>query len=174
MTTRSPRPSASWPLPTKTSGAPSPRLPGVLQARRIRGSRLARLGLVHGSTTSARPWQRLTTSKLSAAPPPPVLLALHRHLHIFLDDLFTTPAARGRGVGRSLIGRLTDMATAPSPSGEMDDRRGQPPGAGRSQRPRHSNRLGDLRRRADPTMMPLYLPVVPLCRQVAAYGSAIR
>lgn len=31
---------------------------------------------------------------------------------IFLDDLFTVPAARGRGVGRSLIDRLTDMASA--------------------------------------------------------------
>ncbi|MCX4471459.1 Acetyltransferase (GNAT) family protein [Micromonospora sp. MW-13] len=31
---------------------------------------------------------------------------------IFLDDLFTTPAARGKGVGRGLIGRLTDMAHA--------------------------------------------------------------
>ncbi len=31
---------------------------------------------------------------------------------IFLDDLFTDPAARGRGVGRALIGRLTDMAAA--------------------------------------------------------------
>ncbi|GAB2663045.1 GNAT family N-acetyltransferase [Prescottella soli] len=31
---------------------------------------------------------------------------------IFLDDLFTDPAARGRGVGRALIGRLTEMATA--------------------------------------------------------------
>ena len=31
---------------------------------------------------------------------------------IFLDDLFTLPAARGRGVGRKLINRLTDMATA--------------------------------------------------------------
>jgi GNAT superfamily N-acetyltransferase len=31
---------------------------------------------------------------------------------IFLDDLFTDPAARGRGVGRALIGRLTEMAAA--------------------------------------------------------------
>ncbi|PPL17341.1 GNAT family N-acetyltransferase [Microterricola pindariensis] len=31
---------------------------------------------------------------------------------IFLDDLFTAPAARGRGVGRALIGRLTGMAAA--------------------------------------------------------------
>lgn len=31
---------------------------------------------------------------------------------LFLDDLFTDPAARGRGVGRALIGRLTEMATA--------------------------------------------------------------
>ncbi len=30
---------------------------------------------------------------------------------LFLDDLFTDPAARGRGVGRALIGRLTEMAT---------------------------------------------------------------
>ncbi|AMB58868.1 GNAT family N-acetyltransferase [Microterricola viridarii] len=29
---------------------------------------------------------------------------------IYLDDLFTDPAARGRGVGRALIGRLTEMA----------------------------------------------------------------
>jgi GNAT superfamily N-acetyltransferase len=29
---------------------------------------------------------------------------------IFLDDLFTTPEARGKGIGRALIGRLTDMA----------------------------------------------------------------
>ena len=31
---------------------------------------------------------------------------------LFLDDLFTDPAARGRGVGRALIGRLTEMASA--------------------------------------------------------------
>lgn len=31
---------------------------------------------------------------------------------IFLDDLFTTPVARSKGVGRALIGRLTDMANA--------------------------------------------------------------
>lgn len=31
---------------------------------------------------------------------------------IFLDDLFTDPGARGRGVGRALIGRLTEMADA--------------------------------------------------------------
>lgn len=31
---------------------------------------------------------------------------------IFLDDLFTTPSARGKGVGRALIGALTDMAAA--------------------------------------------------------------
>jgi GNAT superfamily N-acetyltransferase len=31
---------------------------------------------------------------------------------LFLDDLFTDPAARGRGVGRALIGRLTEMAAA--------------------------------------------------------------
>lgn len=31
---------------------------------------------------------------------------------IFLDDLFTDPEVRGRGVGRALIGRLTDMAGA--------------------------------------------------------------
>ena len=31
---------------------------------------------------------------------------------IFLDDLFTDPAARGRGVGRALIGHLTDLAAA--------------------------------------------------------------
>lgn len=31
---------------------------------------------------------------------------------IFLDDLFTVPAARGLGIGRALIGRLTDMAAA--------------------------------------------------------------
>lgn len=37
--------------------------------------------------------------------------------HIFLDDLFTTPATRGRGVGRALIGRLTDMATAEGRAG---------------------------------------------------------
>lgn len=37
--------------------------------------------------------------------------------HIFLDDLFTVPAARGRGVGRALIGRLTDMAAAEERAG---------------------------------------------------------
>lgn len=37
--------------------------------------------------------------------------------HIFLDDLFTIPAARGRGVGRALIGCLTDMATAEGRAG---------------------------------------------------------
>ncbi|KAM9861573.1 GNAT family N-acetyltransferase [Leucobacter sp. BZR 635] len=31
---------------------------------------------------------------------------------IFLDDLFTAPAARGLGIGRALIARLTDMAAA--------------------------------------------------------------
>lgn len=31
---------------------------------------------------------------------------------IFLDDLFTDPAVRGRGVGRALIGRLAEMAAA--------------------------------------------------------------
>ncbi|ATQ30839.1 acetyltransferase [Rhodococcus ruber Chol-4] len=31
---------------------------------------------------------------------------------LFLDDLFTDPAARGRGVGRALIERLTEMAAA--------------------------------------------------------------
>ncbi|WP_305094321.1 GNAT family N-acetyltransferase [Prescottella sp. R16] len=31
---------------------------------------------------------------------------------LFLDDLFTDPAVRGRGVGRALIGRLTEMAAA--------------------------------------------------------------
>src|SRR5690348_13224880 len=31
---------------------------------------------------------------------------------IFLDDLFTAPEARGKGIGRALIGRLTDMAHA--------------------------------------------------------------
>ena len=31
---------------------------------------------------------------------------------IFLDDLFTAPAARGRGVGRALIRRLQEMAAA--------------------------------------------------------------
>lgn len=31
---------------------------------------------------------------------------------IFLDDLFTTLEARGKGIGRALIGRLTDMAHA--------------------------------------------------------------
>ncbi len=31
---------------------------------------------------------------------------------IFLDDLYTAPAARGRGVGRALIGGLTDMANS--------------------------------------------------------------
>ncbi|WP_336789631.1 GNAT family N-acetyltransferase [Gordonia malaquae] len=31
---------------------------------------------------------------------------------IFLDDLFTVPAARGQGVGRALINRLTDMAAS--------------------------------------------------------------
>lgn len=36
---------------------------------------------------------------------------------IFLDDLFTTPASRGRGVGRALIGRLTDMAAAEGRAG---------------------------------------------------------
>lgn len=29
---------------------------------------------------------------------------------IFLDDLFTAPEARGRGIGRSLIGRLQEIA----------------------------------------------------------------
>lgn len=29
---------------------------------------------------------------------------------LFLDDLFTVPAARGRGVGRALIRRLTELA----------------------------------------------------------------
>ncbi len=29
---------------------------------------------------------------------------------LFLDDLFTAPSARGRGVGRALIGRLAEMA----------------------------------------------------------------
>lgn len=37
--------------------------------------------------------------------------------HLFLDDLFTVPAARGRGVGRALIGRLTDMAAAEGRAG---------------------------------------------------------
>lgn len=37
--------------------------------------------------------------------------------HIFLDDLFTVPVARGRGVGRALIGRLTDMAAAEGRAG---------------------------------------------------------
>lgn len=37
--------------------------------------------------------------------------------HIFLDDLFTAPAARGRGVGRALIGRLTEMAAAEGRAG---------------------------------------------------------
>lgn len=37
--------------------------------------------------------------------------------HIFLDDLFTVPAARGRGVGRALIRRLTDMAAAEGRAG---------------------------------------------------------
>lgn len=32
--------------------------------------------------------------------------------NIFLDDLFTAPDARGRGVGRALIGALTDKAAA--------------------------------------------------------------
>lgn len=31
---------------------------------------------------------------------------------LFLDDLFTDPTARGRGVGRALIERLTEMAAA--------------------------------------------------------------
>ena len=31
---------------------------------------------------------------------------------IFLDDLFTDPVLRGKGVGRALIGRLTEMAAA--------------------------------------------------------------
>lgn len=31
---------------------------------------------------------------------------------IFLDDLFTAPESRGLGIGRALIGRLTDMAHA--------------------------------------------------------------
>ncbi|MGW0020946.1 N-acetyltransferase family protein [Rhodococcus sp. NPDC003382] len=31
---------------------------------------------------------------------------------LFLDDLFTDPAVRGRGVGRALIERLTEMAAA--------------------------------------------------------------
>lgn len=31
---------------------------------------------------------------------------------IFLDDLFTAPAARGQGVGRALISRLTTMAAS--------------------------------------------------------------
>lgn len=31
---------------------------------------------------------------------------------IFLDDLFTLPESRGKGIGRALIGRLTDMAAA--------------------------------------------------------------
>lgn len=31
---------------------------------------------------------------------------------IYLDDLFTEPAARGHGVGRALIGRLTELAAA--------------------------------------------------------------
>ena len=31
---------------------------------------------------------------------------------IFLDDLFTDPEVRGRGIGRALIGRLTEMADA--------------------------------------------------------------
>jgi GNAT superfamily N-acetyltransferase len=29
---------------------------------------------------------------------------------VFLDDLFTAPEARGRGVGRALIGRLAELA----------------------------------------------------------------
>ncbi|MDA3148200.1 GNAT family N-acetyltransferase [Leucobacter sp. UCMA 4100] len=36
---------------------------------------------------------------------------------IFLDDLFTDPAARGRGVGRALIERLQAMAAAEGRSG---------------------------------------------------------
>ncbi|MBC9944133.1 GNAT family N-acetyltransferase [Leucobacter sp. cx-328] len=32
--------------------------------------------------------------------------------NVFLDDLFTDPAARGQGVGRALIGALTDLAGA--------------------------------------------------------------
>lgn len=31
---------------------------------------------------------------------------------IFLDDLFTDPAARGQGIGRALIGALTEMAAS--------------------------------------------------------------
>lgn len=31
---------------------------------------------------------------------------------IWLDDLFTDPAVRGKGVGRALIGRLQEMAAA--------------------------------------------------------------
>lgn len=37
--------------------------------------------------------------------------------HIFLDDLFAAPAVRGRGIGRALIGRLTDMAAAEGRAG---------------------------------------------------------
>ena len=37
--------------------------------------------------------------------------------HIFLDDLFTAPTARGRGVGRALIERLTEMAAAEGRAG---------------------------------------------------------
>ena len=44
--------------------------------------------------------------------------AHHRHYSrpseggcgVFLDDLFTAPEARGRGVGRALIGRLAEIA----------------------------------------------------------------
>ena len=37
--------------------------------------------------------------------------------HLFLDDLFTDPAARGRGVGRALITRLREMAAAEGRAG---------------------------------------------------------
>ena len=31
---------------------------------------------------------------------------------MFLDDLFTDPTARGRGVGRALIARVTELAAS--------------------------------------------------------------
>ena len=71
----------------------------------------AGLGLDPGRRSrDERPGRRRRREGRRVRAPPALRPALGGWKGLFLDDLFTVPDLRGQGVGRALIGRLTEIA----------------------------------------------------------------